>query len=471
MSLNLTQKIAYNAASSTIARIIDTAITLFIVAIVTRYLGPDGFGDYITVVTFVYIFSVIADLGLYSIVVREISRKGADEENIVNNAFTLRVTAGFFILGSAYFISLLFPYSEETRYGIIVAAIGFWILSNSQVLIGLFQKHLAMDKVAFSEVIGRTIQLVFVLVFVFYGFGFLYIILAVFLGAVFNFFFILYFASRYIKVRLKFNFILWKKILKQSSSLAVSAILVLIYFKLDTIFLSVMKTSKDVGVYGISYKIMENLIFFPSMIVGLAMPIMSKHIFSNKPKFESVAQKTLNLLIVILVPVAIGTAAVSHKIIKLIAGSGFDDSPSVLNILMIALCFIFLGALFSNIIIAANKQKHLAQIYFVGMIFNIAANIIFIPQYSYFGAAATTAATEILVTILMVFVIRKTVGYTPSFTIFYKAAASSLMMASVLYYFTYLNIFYLISIGTAIYITAIYLLGGISQEDIKKLLK
>ena len=470
MNLNLTQKIAYNALFSAGARVVEVAIALVIIGLTTRYLGDGGFGDYIIVITFVYIFSVIADLGLYSIVVREISREGANEEKIINNAFTLRFVAGFFILGSAFFVSLIFPYSESVKTGIGIAAIGFWILSNIQVLMGLFQKHLAMDKVAIAEILGRVIQLLFVLACVKLDLGFLYIIFSIFLGAIFNFALVLFFTSKYIKIRLRFDFKFWKELLKQAYPLAISAILVLIYFKLDTIFLSVMKAREDVGVYGLSYKILENLIFFPAMIVGLTMPIMSKYIFTDRNKFKSVVQRTLNFLLIAVVPMIVGVVFISDKIIKLLGdGEGFKDSPLVLNILMMALGFIFLGALFSNIIIAANKQKQLAQIYFVGMIFNIITNFIFIPRYSYFGAAATTVVTELLVTVLMIFVVYRSIKFIPSFAILFKVSLASFLMAVVLHYFSYLNVFYLLILGGIVYLSIIYFIGGVSREEIKKL--
>ncbi len=471
MKLNLTQKIAYNASFSAGARVVEVALAFLIMKLIIGYLGESGFGDYIIVVTFIYIFSVLADLGLYSIVVREISREGADEKKIVNNAFTLRLTAGFFILGVAYFVSLLFPYSDNVQYGVAVAAAGFWMLSNMQVLMGLFQKHLAMDKVAVVEVAGRVVQLFFVWYFIAHDFGFLSIISSVFLGSIVSFVLILRFASKYVQIKLSFDFKFWKKLLIQSYPLAISAIIVLIYFKLDTIFLSVMKTNEAVGVYGLSYKILENLIFFPAMIVGLTMPIMSKYIFTEREKFKSVVQRTLNFLIIAFLPIAFGAIMTSDKIIGLFTKEGFSDSPMVLNILIIALGFIFLGALFSNVIIAANQQKRLAQIYFIGMIFNVITNFIFIPKYSYFGAAATTVATELLVTSLMIYIIYKTINYVPSFKILFKALLASLLMAVVLNYFNYLNIFFLGIIGVAVYLPVIYFIGGISKEEIGKLMK
>ena len=471
MNLNLTQKIAYNALFSAGARVVEVALALVIIGLTTRYLGEGGFGNYIIVVTFIYIFSVLADLGLYSIVVREISREGADEEKIVNNAFTLRTFAGIFFLGSAFFISLLFPYSWDVKTGIAVAALGFWILSNTQVLMGLFQKHLVMDRVSVAEICGRIIQLLFVWVSISLDLGFLYIIASIFAGAIVNFLLVIFFASKYVKIRFRFDFKLWKKLFKQGFPLAISAILVLIYFKLDTIFLSVMKTSEVVGVYGLSYKIMENLIFFPAMLVGLTMPIMSRSIFTDRARFQSIVQRTLNLLIIAVVPMIVGVFFISDKIVQLIGGKeDFVDSPAVLNILMVALGFIFFGALFSNIIIAADKQKRLAQIYFFGMVFNVIANFIFIPKYSYFGAAATTVATEFLVTFLMIAVIYKSLNFIPSFVIIFKAILASMLMAFVLYYFNKLNIFILVLLGGIVYLPVIYFLGGVSKGELGKLM-
>ncbi|MFZ2970062.1 MAG: flippase [Minisyncoccia bacterium] len=471
MKSNLTQKIAYNAFFSAGARIIDMALALIIIRITAGYLKESGFGDYTIVMTFVYIFSVIADMGLYSIVVREISRDGADEEKIINNALTMRSVLGFFILGSAYFAGLLFPYSIEVKNGIAVAALGFWLLSNVQVLTGLFQKHLAVDRLAISEMGGRVTQLFFVWYFASNNYGFLYIVLSVFLGSVINFFLVLLFASKYVKIGAKFDLSFWKELLREAFPLAVSAILVLIYFKLSTIFLSVMKDSQAVGVYGLSYKIMENLIFFPAMIVGLAVPVMSKYIFTDREKFKSVVQRTMDFIIIAVVPVIFGVAMTSDKIIGLLSSpNGFKDSPLILNILMVALGFIFFGALFSNIIIVANMQNKLAKIYLAGTVFNVMASFIFIPKYSYFGAAAITVATEFLVTVLMIVTIRKTLKYIPSFAVFYKAIAVSFVMAAVIYYFNYLNVFYLIALGGLIYIPGIYLVGGISREEIRKIL-
>ena len=468
---NLTQKIAYNAVFSVAARVLEILIAFVTLKFTTNYLGLEGFGDYGIVMAFVYVFSVLADFGLYSLVVRDISVAGADESKIVNNALTIRLTLGAAVLLSAYFFSLFFPYSDMVRLGILVAALGYWLLNGIQVLMGLFQKHLLMDRVSVAEFAGRVVQFVGVVIGVKYDLGFFFIIVTVFLGALFNFLMIMSYTKKLIKVRLEFDFAVWKDMLRRAFPLALSAILVLIYFKMDTIFLSVIKGSEAVGIYGLSYKVMENLIFFPSMIVGLTMPLMSRTAFDDRKQFESIMQRTLNFLLVAIVPIVLGIFAVSDKLVYLLSSPEFKDSIPVLNVLTVALAFIFLGALFSNVIIALKEQKQLARVYFCGALFNVAANLYFIPRYSYFGAAYTTLATELLVTALMVWVIYKKINFIPSFANLLRTGAAGLLMYAALKTMSSLDLVSMVAVGGIVYVASVFALGGVSKEEMKKLLQ
>ena len=468
---NLSKKIALNTIISGGTRIVELILAFIIIGILTRYLGREGFGEYSIILAFLFIFNVLADLGLYSIVVREISKPGADEEKIASNAFTIRFLIGFFIFISAFFIACFFPYNIVVKQGILIGAFGFWFLSMGQVLMGVFQKYLRMDKVAIAELIARIIQVILILWFVKLGFGLLFIISALAVSSFVYFILVFIFVQKHIRIRLQFNFVFWKKILRQSWPLAISAILCMIYFKLDTIFLSVMKSEGDVGIYGLSYKILESIVFFPTMFVGLVMPLLSKYAFSDLEKFKRVFQRALDFLIITAIPLAVGALFLSPKIIFLLSGGGFEESVLVLNILIFACAIIFFGALFSNVIIARNLQKTLAKIYLVGAVVNVITNFIFIPRYSYYGAAGTTLFTEALVTILMLVIIFKSLQYLPSFKIFFKALFASIIMALPLYFFREQNLFILLPSAVGTYFLILYLIKGISKEDVSMIIK
>ncbi|MFH1938424.1 MAG: flippase [Patescibacteria group bacterium] len=467
----LNRKLVYNSIISAGARVIGLALSLVIIGFITRYLGQEGFGYYSTILAFLFFFTVFSDFGLYHICIREISRPNADEKKIASNAFTLRFFAGFFIFSLAPLVVLFFPYPNEIKIGVIIAGIGFWLMSNQQVLIGIFQKYLKMDKVALAELLGRIVQLALVLFFIWQQRSFLFIVSALSAGALVSFLLVFFFSRKYIPISFQFDFSYWRILLKNSFPLALASIFVLIYFRLDTIMLSLMKPITDVGIYNLAYKFLESLLFFPAMFVGLMMPLMSKYAFSAKKKFKDIIQKTLDILLIFIIPLMIGTFFLSQRLVVLVGGEDFILSGEVLNILIIATGIIFLGVLFSNMIIALEKQKALVYIYGLGAIINLVTNFIFIPRYSYHGAAWTTVLTELVVTVLMMVVIYKALKTFPSFASIFKYILAGLIMGLMLYLLAQWPLLILVILAILVYFSFLWLIGGISIKDILVLVK
>jgi len=476
--MTLVRRIAYNTVISTGARAIAVALSLVSIGFIARYLGKEGFGSYSLILAFLYTFNILADLGLYSLMVREISRPGADEKKIASNIFTIRIVALLIFLGGGIILIWFFPYTSQIKLGVIIGSIGFLFLSASQILMGVFQKYLRIDKPGLADVIGRLIQLGLVILFIYLDLGFFAILLALITSCLAIFILNWLFAQKYIAINFAFDFSLWKKLLKTALPIAASIVLTLIYFKFDTIFLSLGFINRssanpvaDVGIYNIAYKILEGLIFFPATLTGLIMPLLSKHAFSKPREFKKIFQKTLDVLIVFIIPLIIGLLILSLPIVVLVGGKEFAGSAPVLQILSFAIGLIFLGNLFGRAIIALDKQKTGAWIYFGGMIFNVVTNLIFIPKYSYLGAAGTTLATEFLVTILMIWLIYKSIHYFPSFKRIFKVLFAGLIMGAFLCLFQAWNLFILIGLGTIIYVAILYLIKGITKQEVLTLIK
>jgi len=467
----LSRKIAYNTVISAGARIIGLALSLIIIGLLTRYLGQDGFGYYATILAFLFFFTILADLGLYSICLREISRPQANQRKIASNAFTLRFFAGLFIFALSPLIVYFFPYPGQVKLGVLIGAVGFWLMSNQQILIGIFQKYLRMDKVALGELLGRLVQLALVVLFIKQDLGFLFIVSALVAGALINFGLVFGFSRKYIPISFEFDFVFWRSLLKESLPLALAIVFTMIYFKIDTIMLSLMKPPADVGIYNLAYKFLESLLFFPAMFVGLIMPLMSRYALSAQKKFKEIIKKALDILLIFIIPMIIGIIFLSEEIVVLIAGQDFILSAGVLNVLILAAGIIFLGVLFSSMIIALKKQKSLTYIYGIGVIVNLAANFIFIPKYSYYGAAGTTLLTELVVTILMLVVLSQFIKETFSLKSLFKYLLAGLIMALFLYFLSNWSLFVLIVLAVLIYFGFLYLIGGVSAKEIKSLFK
>ena len=472
------KKIAYNTVFATGARLVGVALSLINIGLITRYLGKEGFGSYSLIFAFLYIFNILADLGLYSLMTREISKPEADEKKIASNIFTIRVFALLVFLGLAVVTIWFFPYTSEVKSGILIASIGFLFLSASQVLMGIFQKYLRIDKAGIADLIARIVQLGLVAIMIYLKMGLFAILMAVNASCIINFIFNWIFARKHVAVGFDFDFSLWKKIIRDALPIAASIVLTLIYFKFDTVFLSLKFINRysvsplnDVGIYNVAYKVLEGLIFFPAMFVGLIMPMLSNFAESNLEEFKKTFQKVFDVLIIFIVPIIAGLLMLALPIVVLIGGGQFEASAPALQILSFAIGFIFLGNLLGSSIIALNKQKIGAWIYFGGMIFNIITNLIFIPKYTYLGAASTTLATELLVTLLMFYLVYKTIHYFPSFRIVFKALIGGIAMGVFIWFFKEWNLFLLVGLGIAIYFGVLYLIKGIRKEEIALLIK
>lgn len=468
------QGIAFNTVLSFLARFFGIALGFFALGITTRFLGEEGFGVYSTVAAYAYIFSFVADLGLYSLMVREISRaeSPAQERSIASNIFTLRLFALACVLFLGFILSFLFSsWYALPKAALLLASFQYLFLSLSQVLVGIFQKHLQIRFLAIAELFGRGVTLVLLLLFLWQaehlGVSPVVLALSAFtLGSLAIVSVSFWGAGRLVPgLTLRVDVSLWRQFFRETLPLGIAVVLTALYFRLDTLFLAFFRSSGEVGLYNAAYRILEVLIFFPSAFVGLLMPQLSRFATSLNSNFHRVFRGGLEVLILITFPIAIGLFFEAHPIVTLIAGNEFSSGGGALRILSGAVFMIFFAALFSNALIAKKQQKRLAWIYFWGALFNVFSNALIIPRFGFLGAAFTTLLTEFLVTVLMVFVLYERGLFTLSFVRVRATCIASILLALFLM-FTQFPLFVTVLLGALIYGLFLFSFGGFSQKDL-----
>jgi len=466
----LAGRIAYNVVFNAIAKIISTVLALIAIGFITRYLGKDGFGNYATMLAFFAFFNAVGDLGLQSVTAREISREGAKESHIMSNVLTLRLAISCIIVILTPVLVFFLPYSADLKFAIIIASIAFVFSSVSMTLNGIFQKHLAMDKVATIELCGKIVQLGIIILAVQKHLGFMTITIALLGYMMFNAIVVFWVSRKYFTFSFQFDWDYWKSFLKQSIPLGIASIVTFTYFKADTIMLSVLKTSADVGIYNVAYKVIENLIFFPAMVAGLVLPLLSRFVFTDREKFNFIADKTFKVFLVLVVPLVIGVFFLAPQIVSIIGGAGFPESALVLRILIFALAFIFFGQFFNTILIVSNLQSKLMKAFIIAAIANISLNFFLIPRYSYIGASFTSVLTEMIVVTLSFALVYKHTHYRINSTHLGRVVFSGTLMGLYLWFFPHLNIAVLILGSIAIYLGALWMTDAIEKEEIMQVL-
>jgi len=476
--MSLARKVAHNTIIQIVGKIVSTLLGLLALALITRYLGPDGYGAYTTVMAYLAFFAVIADLGLTLVTVQMMADKDNAAEKTLNNLFGLRLVSIVLLLAWAPLVIIFLPYSAAIKAGVTISLAAYFFPALPQVLIGLFQQKLSMDRDSIAEVISRVCLIAGVFYAERAGAGLNGIFLATVASAAVNFLGHYLFACQFVIIKPEFDWQLWKKIIIRSWPLAVTIILNLIYLRADTIILSLLKSAAAVGLYGASYKIVDVMTTFPFMFAGLILPIMTAAWLDRQPEyFQHVLQKSFDFMVILAVPLAVGTQFLGGSVMLFVAGRDFTPAGPILQILIFAVAAIFLGTMFSHAVIALNKQKKMIAPYIFVSLSSLAGYLIFIPLFSYFGAAAVTVYSETAIAVFSALCVFKYSRFRPRLLTLARALGASLIMGLFLYFVagtwqdTRSGLTLALIAACAIYFIALYLLGGIKRSDLSMIFK
>lgn len=464
---------------SSLGRVLGTLFSIATIAIVTRSLvavsgqeqGVLEYGIYASVFAFLSFVAIFADGGLYLIFTREASKEGADEKKLLETIWLLRILTIALTIIISFTVLYFVPYSLEVKKGVSVAIWGTCFQLGSQLLIGVFQKRLKLFVPAFAEVLSRALQL-----------GLVFFI-SLFAPSVANFLWA-FVASTFIALLINlagaFKFVpfkVWgrydKEIVrytvKEALPMGISLILSIIFFKIDSLMLSIMKPPEALAYYALPYKVLESLLFFPSLVGGMLLPVLSKASSKEIKNVQEPLKAASDWYLIGAIPLTIVLFTVSRWVVLFLGGESFGPSIPVLNILAVALGVLFLGNLYGNAIVAIGKQKLLVLIYSVLAVLNIGLNLVIIPRYSFVGAAWVTLVTEFFSVALAAFVLfRNRIKIMGTENTFGIVLSGFLMLALAL---TSLPVWWRLGLSVAGFGACLFWTRAVTFQSISRLLK
>jgi len=466
-----TRKIAHNTIIQIIGKTANVLIGVLAISYLTRYLSPAGFGQYTTVLTFLQIFGIFLDFGLYLVLLQEIGKNEDKKDFIFSNILTLRIISGFSFFIIAPAIALFFPYPVIVKFGIALTSLAFFLNSLIQVYAAVFQKEMKMHKVVLAETIGKILFLVFIILAITFNGNLLIVLIANNINSIVFFIILAFLAKKYIKYKWQLDWKYTQKIIRLSWPIGLTVALNLIYFKADTLILSIFHPASHVGYYGAPYKILEVITTLPHLILGLILPILAGYWVQNKKEeFKKVFQSMFDFFIVLGALIIILFTTQAEGIINFIAGSEYSVSVKILKILIWPATIIFFGNLFNYGIIAVEKQKRTIKYFLITALVSITGYFIFIPKFSYFGAAYMTLFAEVLITIFSYLLLKSFTGWKIKTEVLLKV-----LLISVLTYL-FLNLIIVnfiieLIIGTGVYLALLVIFKVLDKDLLKEVLR
>lgn len=181
----------------------------------------------------------------------------------------------------------------------------------------------------------------------------------------------------------------------------------ILYFRVDALMLGSMAEERVTGWYGGAYRFFDAVMVVPALYRLAVYPVLARLMSDPQASggLGSTLERSLRLIVVLSVPLAVTVWFLAPEIIGFFMGIGeYAPSVPILRIFALAIPLMFADfILTSALLAAADRQRAWAAVGLAAVALNVALNLALIPYTQQhmgnggLGAAVATLATELFI--------------------------------------------------------------------------
>lgn len=396
-------KVVWNTSAQVVGRAVGAGTTLVVSLIIARGFGAEGYGDFAKITTYVALFYLLADFGMNAVYLQRVTPW--------SELLGVRVVGSVVLMVLSMAILVFLPqgvgqgYTAVVRLGIILFLPTILFQAIITTANAQFQRTLRYDLATIAIIAGSLMTIAGVIGVIggIRVIGVIGVVGVIGVGSFITAGTALFFIQK-LGSSLRMT-ITWSSLLfyfTRSLPLAMTLIFNLIYFRADHLILTVTRSTAEVGIYGLAYKVFEFPLAIPTFIMNSVYPLFLTTLnqesgimnYELRKKFRTVFLFMI-LASSFMIPILWFAAPFLTHI-----RPEFGQSTSALRVLSLGLPFFFLTSLTMWTLIALKRQTVLAVIYGGSMMVNVMLNAWLVPMYGYMAAAWVTVGSEALVLIV-----------------------------------------------------------------------
>jgi O-antigen/teichoic acid export membrane protein len=469
------KRVAKNSLLPMGLQLLNKVIDFAFAMLMLRILAPEMAGRFYFAVAFIGYFDILVRFGLGTLLTREVSKDKTHGNRYLSTVTILRGLLWLTSLPLMVIVIALYAFFGDMTPDIVAAIVFFaiaLIFSNlADGFSAVFYAYEKMEYPAATSTITALTRVSLGVLVLLLGWGFVglaaisviaNIASAAILGALL--------IRHCFRPHLEWDPQTGKWMMSTSFPLMINLLLATIFFRIDVLLLKPLKGDTVVGYYSAAIKYIDGLLIIPQYFTRAIFPLMSRYAASSRDSLMRAYILSLRLLLIVALPIAAGMPFIAEGLILVLGGAEYlPQSMIALQIIIWFLPFSFVNSVTQYVLIAIDQQRFLTKAFLIGVIFNIVANLVFIPFFSYRGAAVVAVLSEFALLIPFYYSVRKHLGPLPWLSIFWQPAVASVIMAGAMWLLKDLNWLLLIPIGSVIYLIALLLLGGLRQPDMNLL--
>lgn len=400
-----------DVAIQIVVRVLNLGLGVVVTALVARGLGDAGFGQWSTILVVVQLIAYFTSFGVESVVIREATADPDREGEWLGALLILRSLLSV----PAILVGLVVVLLLQESTAMLVAGLILLVQTPFNVGASLRVTHqlrvsnwVPMAILTLNSVLwGGAVIFIYVA-----GGGLVPLAIAMTATSVLTATLQAIAAVKIARPNLRPSREATMRLARVGLPVGLSGLLVLAYARIDQLLVFAIAGSTAAGLYGAQYRIVEQAHLVPVSVMTTLMPILAAAWTVNRERALRITWLAAEYLTVASLGGLAVSLVVARPLTVLLYGEDFASAAPALPVLAGAFVFICFGYLTGNLVLIAGLQRRLVTIGMIGLVVNVAGNVVLIPAWGFMGAAWMTLATEAAVVVVTAAMLRRQLALT-----------------------------------------------------------
>jgi O-antigen/teichoic acid export membrane protein len=439
---------------------------------IALYLGVETFGILNFAAYLLALFTVIADLGLPSLLTRDMSRSPSDTRRLLGAGLAFKFMTLIVVVLCIICVVIFSRFDEATTRAVLLTLVAFLFTNSSTVFLSAMQAHGKMKLVSVAVLLNDLLNSLGVVALIASFPSITTVLLIGIVVSVVNFTVLAVLCRRFFgyywptldRATLVYLF-------RQGYPLAFSALGITVYLYIGSAVLKYTRGDADTGYYTAAHRLFSILTLLPASLTQVIYPILSGFYATERARLPGAFRDALRVMALVSVPLAAGTIVLASPIISLVypgehgQPTPFAPSVPVLAILVGSVGLGHLNWVVTSLLLAVNKQKVTMIATLVVAVFAVVANFLVVPSHGPLAVAWIVAGTDVVLFIAYFLYLARTDYAVRPVALFLKPVVAAFCMAAVLLMLPHIHVLLAVIVGMLSYAAVMLALGGFGQQE------
>jgi O-antigen/teichoic acid export membrane protein len=241
-----------------------------------------------------------------------------------------------------------------------------------------------------------------------------------------------------------------------------------IFISVDVYLLRLMLRDGErvVGWYSSAYKWFNALQIVPSFFTLALFPIISRAIQDNLDRARGMYQMSLKLMLLLALPVAAVTTFLAYPLVEILGGREFLPHGAIaLQLVIWSIPLGWLNSVTNYVLIALGLERMQPRAFALAVGFNIIANLLFIPRFSYVAASITTILSELVLLLVFAYYLRRRMAGVRWDRLLARPLLVTAVMIAVMWAASQIHLALAVVLGGAVYLGGLWALRIVGDAE------